>query len=269
VCAGAAAASAANKNARRQFNYAMQKRERKHMQKLSIYNQAKVQFERAYSNIHQGLNASYSRAQTKLNQVKDKTWSENQGALMKFMQNSKFGDLLSAGKTGRSIARMGTLEAGALGRFYASKQRNLTRATQAFTEGTKLSRQRAANAQEKEFAKVAFNPTEDVAPPVPAMQNVGLAFMSDMLGAASSVAGISVAMSDSRLKKNIKKIGQSIDGYNIYKFEYLDDDKEWIGVMAEEVFKKKPSAVVRLDNGYLGVDYHQIDVAFREAVKHG
>ena len=243
------------------------------MQKLSIYNQSKVQFERAYSNIHQGLNASYSRAQTKLNQAKEKTWSANQGALMKMMQKSKFGNLLGAGKTGRSIARMGVLEAGALGRFYAQKQKNLTNARYAFTEGTKLSRQRAANAQEKEFAKVAFNPTEDVAPPVPAMQNVGLAFMSDMLGVASSVAGIGNAAgiwgSDSRLKKNIKKIGQSIDGYNIYKFEYLDDDKEWIGVLAEEVFKKKPSAVVRGDNGYLAVDYHQIDVAFKEVVKNG
>ena len=242
------------------------------MQKLSIYNQSKVQFERAYSNIHQGLNASYSRAQTKLNQAKEKTWSANQGALMKMMQKSKFGNLLQAGKTGRSIARMGVLEAGALGRFYAQKQKNLTNARYAFTEGTKLSRQRAANAQEKEFAKVAFNPTEDVAPPVPAMQNVGLAFMSDMLGVASTVAGMKGAGmfdSDSRLKKNIKKIGQSIDGYNIYKFEYLDDDKEWIGVLAEEVFKKKPSAVVRMDHGFLGVDYHQIDVAFREVVKNG
>tara|TARA_R100001594_G_scaffold1103_2_gene4652 strand:+ start:1504 stop:1998 length:495 start_codon:yes stop_codon:yes gene_type:complete len=159
------------------------------MQKLSIYNQSKVQFERAYSNIHQGLNASYSRAQTKLNQVREKTWTENQGALMKLMQNSKFGDLLASGRSGRSIARMGVLEAGALGRFYAQKQKNLTNAQYAFAEGTKLSRQRAANAQEKEFAKVAFNPTEDVAPPVPVMQNVGMAFLGDMLGLASTVSG--------------------------------------------------------------------------------
>jgi hypothetical protein len=189
VCAGAAAASAANKNARRQYEYAIKKRERKHMQKLSIYNQSKVQFERAYSNIHQGLNASYSRAQTKLNQVREKTWTENQGALMKLMQNSKFGDLLASGRSGRSIARMGVLEAGALGRFYAQKQKNLTNAQFAFTEGTKLSRQRAANAQEKEFAKVAFNPSEDVAPPVPVMQNVGMALLGDAIGLAGTVAG--------------------------------------------------------------------------------
>jgi len=190
VCAGAAAAKAANRNATRQYEYALQKRERKHMQKLSIYNQSKVQFEKAYSNIHQGLNASYSRAQTKLNQIKDKTWSENQGALMKLMQSSKYGDLLASGRSGRSIGRMGVLEAGALGRFYATKQKNLTRAQFAFDEGTKLSRRRAANAQEKEFAKVAFNPTEDVAPPVPVMQNVGMAFLGDVLGLAGTAASI-------------------------------------------------------------------------------
>ena len=189
MCAGAAAARAANANARRQYKYALQKRERKHMQKLSIYNQSKVQFERAYSNIHQGLNASYSRAQTKLNQVKDKTWRENQDALMKMMQKSKFGDLLASGRSGRSIGRMGVLEAGALGRFYATKQKNLTNARFAFTEGTKLSRRRAANAQEKEFAKVAFNPSEDVAPPVPVMQNVGMALLGDAIGLAGTVAG--------------------------------------------------------------------------------
>jgi len=188
VCAGAAAASAANKNARRQYQYALKKRERKHMQKLSIYNQSKVQFERAYSNIHQGLNASYSRAQTRLNRKKDKTFRANQKAMMQMMQKSKFGDLLGAGKTGRSIARMGTLEAGALGRFYAQNQKNLTNARMSFTEGTKLSRQKAANAQEKEFAKVAFNPSEDVAPPVPVMQNVAMAFLGDAIGLASTVA---------------------------------------------------------------------------------
>jgi len=193
VCAGASAAKTANANARRQYDFAIKKRERKHMQKLSIYNAKKVQFEKAYSNIHQGLNASYSRAQTKLNQVKDKAWSENQAALMKFMQNSKFGDLLASGRSGRSIGRMGVLEAGALGRFYATKQKNLTDARFAFVEGTKLSRRRAANAQDQEFAKVAFQPTEDVAPPVPVMQNVGMAFLGDVLGLAGTAASIAGA----------------------------------------------------------------------------
>ncbi len=243
------------------------------MQKLSTYNAAKVQFERTYSNIHQGLNASYSRAQTKLNSMRDKALSKNQAAWMKMMQESKYGNLLASGRTGRSIGRFGVLEKGALGRFYSQNAANLMKANWKFKEGTKLSRSKAKVAQEQAFAKVAFQPTEDVAPPVPAMQNVGMAFLGDVLGLAGTVASVGTAAgawdSDSRLKKNIKKIGQSIDGYNIYKFEYLDDDKEWIGVLAEEVLKKKPSAVVRMDHGFFGVDYKQIDVEFKEVVKHG
>ena len=34
--------------------------------------------------------------------------------------------------------------------------------------------------------------------------------------------------------------------------------------MAQEVQARKPEAVVKLNNGYYGVDYNQIDVEFRE-----
>ena len=96
------------------------------------------------------------------------------------------------------------------------------------------------------------------------MQNVGMAMFGDVMGMVGTIAGIA-ALSDSRLKKDVKKIGQSIQGHNIYKFKYLDEDNEYIGVMAEEVYKKNPKAVGRMDNGYLGVDYNQIDVEFRRA----
>ena len=70
--------------------------------------------------------------------------------------------------------------------------------------------------------------------------------------------------SDIRLKEDIKKIGTSIDGHNIYKFKYLDQDREFIGVMAQEVMKTHPDAVIKLSSGYYGVDYSQLDVDFKE-----
>jgi len=94
------------------------------------------------------------------------------------------------------------------------------------------------------------------------MQNVGMAFFGDVLGFAGSVA--TIAASDRRLKRDIKKIGTSIKGHNIYKFKYLDEDKEYIGAMSDEVLKKEPSAVVFMDNGYYGIDYDKIDVEFKE-----
>ena len=183
------AASAANKNARRRYKYQLEVRKRKHFQKLSVYNAGKVQYARTLQNIHMGLNASYSRAQTKLNRLRNKTLMENQGALLKSMQNSQYGNLLASGRTGRSISRLGVLEAGALGRFYAAKGAALTDAREDFMRGVKLSREKAKNVQEKAFSKVWAQPVEDVAPPRPAMQNVGIAFFSDMFGFVSPFLG--------------------------------------------------------------------------------
>tara|TARA_Y100000401_G_C8135859_1_gene132444 strand:- start:194 stop:508 length:315 start_codon:yes stop_codon:yes gene_type:complete len=81
---------------------------------------------------------------------------------------------------------------------------------------------------------------------------------------ATGIMSFFPASSDIRLKEDIKKIGQSIDGHNIYKFKYLDEDREFIGVMAQEVLAKNPEAVVRLNNGYYGVYYDMIDVDFKE-----
>jgi len=70
--------------------------------------------------------------------------------------------------------------------------------------------------------------------------------------------------SDRRLKKNIKKIGVSPKGLNIYSFEYkYKNYGEGIfqGVMSDEV----PSNVIVKDgSGYDAVDYSLIDVDFKK-----
>jgi hypothetical protein len=81
---------------------------------------------------------------------------------------------------------------------------------------------------------------------------------------ATGIMSFFPASSDIRLKEDIKKIGQSIDGHNIYKFKYLDEDREFIGVMAQEVMKTHPDAVVKPYNGYYAVCYDMIDVDFKE-----
>ena len=90
-------------------------------------------------------------------------------------------------------------------------------------------------------------------------------FMNSLSFGMNVASGI-MAFSDIRLKDNIKKIGQSIDGHNIYKFKYLDEDREFIGVMAQEVMKTHPDAVVKPYNGYYAVCYDMIDVDFKEVV---
>ena len=76
---------------------------------------------------------------------------------------------------------------------------------------------------------------------------------------ASSAQG-----SDYKLKKNIKLVGRSGSGINVYEFEYKDKLYglgRYRGVMAQEV----PHASI-MDNGYLKVDYSKIDVNFERIV---
>ena len=121
----------------------------------------------------------------------------------------------------------------------------------------------ARAAQMQSFAKNAIIKSPDLAPPKPVYQNVGQAAFMDALSIAGSVASI-YAASSKKLKDNIVKIGKSISGYNIYKFNYKGNSKKYIGVIAEEIQQLKPEAVRMLPNGYLGVNYNLLDVEFKE-----
>ncbi len=268
MCAGAAAAKTANKNAVRQYKYNLEVRKRKHMQKLSIYSQAKVQFKKASQNIHKGMTEAWDRGQVRLRRVKEEVMGRNQKALIELFQKSEYGNLMAQGQQGRSIRRIGTLEKAALGRYYTKNQRVLTDSIDDFMVGVKSSRNRAKIAREREFAKVAFNPVTDVAPPKPALQNVGMAMFSDIFGFASTIAGIAAsggAGSERALKENITKIGRAKSGLGIYKFNYIGyPNKQYIGAMVDEVEKIFPDAVGEQPGNYLGVNYNKIDVIFKE-----
>ena len=81
--------------------------------------------------------------------------------------------------------------------------------------------------------------------------------------AAGSVGNLAGAVSDRRLKKNIKLIGHSPSGINIYTFEYIDKEigeGVFQGAMSDEV----PSDVIlKHENGYDMIDYSKIDVEFK------
>ena len=73
----------------------------------------------------------------------------------------------------------------------------------------------------------------------------------------------SSAMSDIRLKENIKPVGVMANGLTLYSFEYVNEVKSHplagegvhVGVMAQEVEQVFPYAVKTLDDGYKVVDY--------------
>ena len=82
--------------------------------------------------------------------------------------------------------------------------------------------------------------------------------MGQMAGLATAGAQI-YAASDIRLKENVKQIGQSPLGINIYSFNFKGVEDQYQGVLAHEV----PYASMVDDSGYWKVDYSQLDVEFK------
>lgn len=75
------------------------------------------------------------------------------------------------------------------------------------------------------------------------------------LGQIASIASM-FGGSDERFKENIKQVGVH-KGFNIYEYNYLWSPKKWIGVIAQEVEKIMPEAVIKV-NGYRFVNYGMI-----------
>jgi len=78
--------------------------------------------------------------------------------------------------------------------------------------------------------------------------------------------GSSGTTSDVRTKQNLRLVGTLPMGINLYHFEYKPPFKAecgegwYSGVMAQEVQKIMPEAVVEMDNGFLGVKYDMLGI---------
>ncbi|PWE57131.1 hypothetical protein DEM27_05680 [Metarhizobium album] len=93
-------------------------------------------------------------------------------------------------------------------------------------------------------------------------QNKVAKAQAESAGMGSILGGLAglfkgVTLSDERTKKNVKKVG-SLKGHPLYEYSYkgqFDDGKKHIGVMAQEVEKKRPDAVVKGRDGLRRVNY--------------
>jgi hypothetical protein len=67
--------------------------------------------------------------------------------------------------------------------------------------------------------------------------------------------GVPFVLSDIRLKRDILRVARLNDGISLYRYRYSWSDQLYVGVMAQEVAKVIPDAVMRGADGYLRVDY--------------
>lgn len=102
------------------------------------------------------------------------------------------------------------------------------------------------------------------------LQAMGLPFGSNMgsttktsqgMGGAdwAALAGTAAMLffSDRRMKEDVKKVGTTDDGLPIYTYKYKSGGPTQMGVMAQDLQKKKPDAVHNV-GGLLAVDYSKV-----------
>lgn len=69
--------------------------------------------------------------------------------------------------------------------------------------------------------------------------------------------------SDIRLKEDITSVGSSAEGFPLYTFRYRGQQGLYQGVMAQDVMKTRPDAVIVDEDGFYMVDYGKLGIEFR------
>ena len=268
MCLGAKA-RAANKQLKRDYQHKLDLRERKWMQDISLTRVERLQYEQGIDASNLGLANFYTDIQEKYGEAVDQMFTQSQADWKEYLAKNVGDQRKAAGQLGRSTDRISAVDLGAYLKKGHDQVQQLTKANTAWNKAGGQAAAKARAEQMQMFANNMFIKHPDLAPPKPVGHNVGHAAMMDLLaivGTAASV-GTSIAtmnQSSKKLKDNITQIGTSIQGHNIYKFNYKGNPRKYIGVIAEEVLEIKPEAVGTMPNGFLGVNYNLIDVQFKE-----
>ena len=198
----AAAASAQNKQARRNYEHQLKVLERKWMQTRTTYGTKKVQFEQEVDLANIAAQRAYSRTQQQLNNAKSLAILQNQEDFKKMLSNEGMIEASAAerGVRGRAVARQLIMNKGNFGISQALRSRGLAQAGYQAKEVMGDVNRQLKSQLNQSFGKVAIQPIQDIAPPPPVMQNVGLTFM---LGMGEAIgAGIQGAQTAEWRKSN-------------------------------------------------------------------
>ena len=179
---GAAQASQANKERRRQYEQQLKVRERKWMQTRSTYQTKQVQYEQEVDQANIAAQRAYSRTQRQLNNARSLAILENQEDFKKMLANEGAIEVSAAerGVRGRSVARALVMNSANFGMSQAMRSRGLAQAGYQAKESNADVNRQLKSLLNRSYGKVAIQPQVDLAPPPPVMQNVGLTLMLGM-----------------------------------------------------------------------------------------
>lgn len=84
--------------------------------------------------------------------------------------------------------------------------------------------------------------------------------LGGLMGLGGSLGGAAILASDERLKEDIEPVGELPQGVGVYEYAYKDDPNSArrIGVLAQEVERVQPDAVLEGRDGFKRVDYRKV-----------
>ena len=152
------------------------------MQTRTTYATKKVQFEQEVDQANIAAQRAYSRTQIQLNNARSLAILENQEDFKKMLANEGMIEASAAerGVRGASVARQLVMNNANFGMSQALRSRGLAMAgykAEGVREDVKRQLKSTLN---RSFGQVAIQPVQDIAPPPPVMQNVGLTLMLGM-----------------------------------------------------------------------------------------
>ena len=152
------------------------------MQTRTTYATKKVQFEQEVDQSNIAAQRAYSRTQRQLNNARSLAILENQEDFKKMLQNEGMVEASAAerGVRGKSVARQLVMNNANFGMSQAMRSRGLTMAGYQAKESNENVNIQLKSLLNRSFGKVAIQPVQDIAPPPPVMQNVGMTLMLGM-----------------------------------------------------------------------------------------
>ena len=188
---GAMQASAANKAARRDYEYKLKVRENRWMRTRSTYQTKQVQYQTNLSEANIAAQRAYTQSQTSLNNIRSKALLDHQEDFVSMLKAEGAIEASAAerGVRGSMIQRMKNMNLAELGRANADRTRAMTMSREAYFEHNAGIARKLRSKQNQLFGNVAIMPTPDLAPPKPVMQNVGATLFLGLAGAGFDAAG--------------------------------------------------------------------------------
>lgn len=179
---------AANKAAKKQYEYKLKIRENRWMREKLGYKTKLVQYKTNLDESNIAAQRAYTQAQINLNNVRSQAMLDHAEDFKSMLKAEGMMEAQAAqrGVRGRSVERALTENIAKLGLANRARTRALTQTIDRFNEANQSVQRQLRSRQNELYGQVAISPVPDIPPPQPVMKNVSSQLF---LGLAS--AGIS------------------------------------------------------------------------------